>query len=46
VVMIQRMSLIAVACSALSLGGCYAYAEPPVVYADAAEAPVDVEVQT
>ncbi len=41
------------ACAALALGGCYAYAEPPVayvdppvVYAEAAEAPVEVDVQT
>jgi hypothetical protein len=42
----QRMTVLALACAALSLGGCYAYAEPPVVYADASEAPVEVEIQS
>jgi hypothetical protein len=43
----QRMTaMIGVACAALSLSGCYAYAEPPTVYAEAYEAPVEVEVQT
>jgi hypothetical protein len=46
VVMNQRMTVIAVACAALSLGGCYAYAEPPTMYASASEAPVEVDVQT
>ena len=51
--MFQRIAArIGVACAALALGGCYAYAEPPVayvdppvVYAEAAEAPVEVDVQ-
>lgn len=42
----QRMTMIAAACAALLLGGCYVYAEPPTVYADASEAPVEVEVQS
>ena len=42
----QRMTVIGVACAALALGGCYAYAEPPTVYAEAYEAPVEVEIQT
>jgi hypothetical protein len=47
VFMFQRMtSMIGVACAALSLGGCYAYAEPPVVYAEAYDAPVEVEIRT
>lgn len=42
----QRMSTIGAACAALSLGGCYVYAEPPTVYAQTSEAPVEVDVQT
>ncbi|MFS8067898.1 MAG: hypothetical protein ACMG6S_16165 [Byssovorax sp.] len=45
--MFQRMtSMIGVACAALGLGGCYAYAETPVAYAEAYEAPVEVEIRT
>jgi hypothetical protein len=46
VVMNQRMNVIAAACAALALGGCYAYAEPPTIYAEASEAPVEIDVQT
>jgi hypothetical protein len=44
--MIQRLTVIAASCAALFLGGCYAYAEPPTVYAEASEAPVEIDVQT
>lgn len=45
--MFQQMTArIVVACAALALGGCYAYAEPPVVYAEAYEAPVEIDVRT
>src|SRR5689334_5154729 len=47
VVMFHQMTArIGVACAALALSGCYAYAEPPVVYAEAYEAPVEIDVQT
>ena len=40
------MTVIGVTFAALALGGCYAYAEPPTIYASASEAPVEIDVQT
>lgn len=42
----QRMTVIGFAFAALALGGCYAYAEPPTMYAEASEAPIEIDVQT
>lgn len=45
--MMERITAsIGIACAALALSGCYVYADPPTVYAESNEAPVEVDVQT